>query len=262
MSTTRSAARSGCTTTLAAKQAADPAAFADVTLGDLLASARAPAPAGLGQLYTLQELLPGIAPAEEFAPEEAAALDALLHRSTTNGNRLALGASFVVFCSETTPPPGGGEGLTIAIDAPGVGFTPGSATFATSETGASCSTSSTPSSTVTRLTFTRIRDGGGAEQPLSELCNSPGPIFASMSFDAEAPTRLGTGSITSTVTTGSGLQDTSQTQHYDGRRQQRSARRREHDRRPRARHGSTRATSRAPATSTRTASTRRRRARS
>ena len=125
----------GCETTLAAKQAANPAAFADVTLGDLLASARAPAPAGLGQLYTLQELLPGIAPAEEFAPEEAGALDALLHRSTTNGNRLALGASFVIFCSETEPPQGGGEGLTIAIDAPRVGFTPGSATFATSDTG-------------------------------------------------------------------------------------------------------------------------------
>ena len=211
----------GCETTLAAKQAANPAAFADVTLGALLASARAPAPAGLAQVYTLQELLPGIAPAEEFAPEEAGALDALLHRSTTNGNRLALGASFVVFCSETGPQAGPGDGLTIAIDAPGVGFTPGSATFATSETGSQLFNLVDPvvgeptHRHSDRLTFTRYRDGGGAEHPLSELCTNPtSAIFASMSFDAEAPTRLGTDSITSTVTTASELQETSQTQQY------------------------------------------------
>ena len=203
-----------CATTLAAKQAADPAAFADVTLGALLASARA-TPAGLGQLYTLQELLPGIVAPEEFAPEEANALDALLHRSTTNGNRLALGASFVVFCSETTPPAGGGAGLTIAIDAPGAGFTPGSASFATSQSPGETFALADPVIDGDRMTFTRYRDGGGAEHPLSELCiPSPDSIFASMSFDAEAPTRLGTHSLTSTVTTGSGLRDTSEPQNY------------------------------------------------
>jgi hypothetical protein len=201
-----------CATTLAAKQAADPAAFADVTLGDLLASARAPEPAGLGQLYTLQELLPGIVTADEFSAEESAALDALLHRSTTNGNRLALGASFVIFCSETAPTPGGGEGLTIAIDAPGVGYTPGSGSFATSQ-GAQYDLVD-PVVSGDRLTFTRILDGG-VQKPLSDACApSPSSILASISFDAETPTRLGSGSITSTVTTGSGLQDTSQTQHY------------------------------------------------
>ena len=205
----------GCDTTLAAKQAAEPGAFADVTLGTLLASARAPAPAGLAQLYTLQELLPGIAPTSEFATDESAALDALLHRSTTNGNRLALGASFVVFCSETTPPSGGGDGLTIAIDAPGAGFTPGSATFATSDTGSQLFNLVDPVVDGDRLTFTRTRNGAGDERSLSELCTNPSSaIFASMSFDAEAPTRLGTHSITSTVTTGSGLTDTSQPQHY------------------------------------------------
>jgi hypothetical protein len=203
---------SSCETTLAAKQAANPAAFADVALGDLLASARAPAPGGLGQLFTLQEILPGIAPPEDFSPEEAAALDALLHRATTNSNRLALGTSFVVFCSETEPLQSGQEGLTIAIDAPGVGYTPGSGSFTID--GVTYDLVD-PVVNGDRLTFTRMRDGG-VEKPLSDACTTlSGAVFASISFDGEVPTALGSGSLTSTVTTGSGLQATSQTAHYE-----------------------------------------------
>ncbi|MDP1848696.1 MAG: hypothetical protein Q8K79_12955 [Solirubrobacteraceae bacterium] len=201
-----------CATTLAAKQAADPGAFSDVTLGDLLASARAPA--GPAQLYTLQELLPGIAPTSELSPEEASALDALVQRSTTNDNRLALGTSFVVVCGEVAPPAGGGEGLTIAIKAPKLGYVPGSGKFLIHSQQYDLDDPVVDGDT---WTFTRMHDGPDPKA-LSDGCDgvSPGaPTFASVSFDAEPPTGLGTGTITPTITTGSGLVATGRSASYD-----------------------------------------------
>ena len=155
-----------CHVTLADKQEADPTSFADVVLGDLLASARAPA--GVNQLYTLQELLPGIAPASELSPEEAAALDALIHRSTTNGNRLALGGSFVARCDQIGGSPGS-EGLTIVMDAPGIGYVPGSGTI---QVGTQRPLDD-PVVAGDTLTFTRMREGGSSV-PLSEVCDGFG----------------------------------------------------------------------------------------
>ena len=107
-----------CQTTLAARQADDPAAFADVTLGDLLASARAPA--GLARVFTLQQLLPGIVPAAELSPEAAFSLDALLHRSTTNGDPVVVSTSFTIECDADQP-------ARIAVDAPQLAYAGGGA---------------------------------------------------------------------------------------------------------------------------------------
>lgn len=185
---------SACEGTLGERQDADETRYGDVSLGDLLAALQVG-----GHVYTLQQLLPGIVPADELSPEESAALDALIHRAASNGGRQAVGMTFVYSCEF-------GSGVVKAsIDARGMGYVPDSGVL--HARGGEWQLVD-PAVSGDTLTFSKLRKADGTVDDLDFPCNLLGEgergVTFSIEFHADPPTRLGSVKLAPSVDVGAG----------------------------------------------------------